>query len=80
MLLRGVRVWSSGACASPTPQVHTLQPGKPVPLTVSWNRTRSTPGCPSAGAAVARADNGAYTLRGQLSGLPPVAGGTFTLS
>lgn len=75
---RGVlRVWSSADCASPSPQVRTLTPRKPYVVTLAWPRSRSSGGCPST--APGGVDNGTYTVRGALTGVPPVEGGTFTL-
>ena len=73
------RIWSSADCASATPVVQMLQPGLPVVLPVAWNRRRSIPGCAGASPAPL-AEPGTYRLRGQLDGLPPVDGGSFTLS
>jgi len=73
------RVWSSADCASAAPVPQVLAPGRTVRFTTTWNRQRSSPGCPSA-AAAADPGPGGYILRGQLAGLPPADGGSFTLS
>lgn len=72
------RIWSSADCSSATPAVQTLAPGKSVGLPVAWNRRRSLPSCPTPQPPLA--GPGTYRLRGQLEGLPPVDGGSFTLS
>jgi len=44
------RIWGSRDCATATPDVRVVTPGAPVTVPIAWNRVRSAPGCPSAGA------------------------------